>query len=309
MNILTGWLVALLVATQLSIGTNPLLHTMEQHLTKLVDATSNQKVSILPDIATYQPMPERKAGVSDPVVGAKAALIYDVSSGQYLYQKNANQQVAMASLTKLMSALTIMQRHRPDEIVTVPANLPTLGEADEKIGLQAGQQFTVSDLLRALLVQSANDAANALAVWDAGSVEGFAERMNDYGKSWGLQDSHFVNANGLDTDGHYSSAQDLQHLSSILLNSQVFRQIVNTQKTTIVDRSGHSYALTSTNQDLAISYVYGIKTGFTDNAGQSLILLGRKDGHELITVVLNSPDRFQESKNMLDWAFNNYIWK
>lgn len=306
---LLSWLIVLFTITQSSFGQNVVIKNAEQWLAHTAPSKLASQHSVVFRAASYQSIPQRKPNAPDPGIAAHSALIYDVSSGQYLYHKNDGQQVPMASLTKLMTALVIMQRHKPDEIVTIPDGLPQLGSADEALGFQPGEKFTVANMLQALLVQSANDAANALAVWDSGSIDAFAVQMNAYANQWGLSNSHFVDANGLDTPNHYSSAQDLQKLSSVLLNSKDFRTIVNTQKATITDQAGKSYALATTNQDLSLPYAYGIKTGFTDNAGQSLILLGRKDGHELITVVLNSPDRFQESKNMLDWAFNNYIWK
>jgi D-alanyl-D-alanine carboxypeptidase len=304
---IVSWLILLLIIVQVQFGGNNIIIKAQDWLANITKANLTHSQSF--EAATYQPTPQRKTGVSNPNIEAKAALIYDVGSGQYLYKKNDQAQLPMASVTKLMTALVIMQRHKPDEIVTIPNDLPGLGPADEALGFQPGEKFTVAQMLQALLIQSANDAANALATWDAGSIENFTAKMNDYAREWGLQNSHFESANGLDTPNHYSSAQDLQKLSSILLNSKVFRQVVNTQKTSITSEQGKTYQLTTINQDLNLSYVYGIKTGFTDNAGQCLVLLGRKDGHELITVVLNSPDRFQESKNMLDWAFNNYAWK
>ena len=307
---LFGWLIAMLVVAQGLLGHNSAIGSVENWLAHISTfKPNNSQGSIAFVAASYQTEPQRKQNSPDLNLGAHSALIYNVGSGQVLFHKNDNQQVPMASLTKLMTAMVIMQRHKPDDVVTIPDGLPPLGPADEALGLSPGEKFTVASMLQALLVQSANDAANALAVWDSGSIEGFTSQMNAYAKQWGLRDSNFVDANGLDTPNHYSSAQDLQKLSSILLSSKDFRTLVNTQKATITDMAGKSYVLTTTNQDLSLPYVYGIKTGFTDNAGQSLILLGRKDGHELITVVLNSPDRFQESKNMLDWAFNNYTWK
>lgn len=303
-----SWLVLLLIVVQVQISPNGLIAKAQDWLTSLSSAGKLNYSQVF-EAAKYQPMPERKASATDPAVAAKAALVYDVGSGKYLYQKNDNAKLPMASLTKLMTALVIMQSHKPDDVVTIPDGLPALGAADEALGFQPGEKFTVEQMLQALLIQSANDSANALAVWDAGSIEGFTAKMNQSAKAWDLENSQFNSVSGLDTPNHYASAKDLQKLSSILLNSKMFRDTIKSQKSTITAQSGKQYKLTTTNQDLSVPYIYGIKTGFTDKAGQCLILLGRKDGHEIITVVLNSPDRFQESKNMVDWAFNNYTWK
>ena len=265
--------------------------------------------------ATYIPVAYQTAPApkTSPTYGALAssALIYDVTTGQVLYEKNSSAKLPMASLTKLMAVLTIIQDHHNfNEVVTIPENLPVLGSADQKINIQPGEQFYLDDLLKATLIYSANDVANALAIWDAGSLEKFADKMNAQAQVWGLKESHFVNPTGLDTQNHYSSAHDLLSLSTILLQNPQLRTIVNTQKTSITTLGGKPYVLTTTNHDLSLPYVFGIKTGQTDAAGQCLILLGRNAAdHEIITVVLNSPDRFIESKNMVNYAFNNYIWK
>lgn len=257
----------------------------------------------------YKESPELKPNAIPINVAAKQAIIYDVGSGQALYKKNSEESVPIASLTKLMTAMVILQNHSPDEIVTVPSNLPALQVNDQKINLQAGEQLKLSEMMRALLVYSANDVANSLAIWDSGSINDFTSKMNAYAKTWNLNNSHFTNPTGLDEINNRSSSDDLLALSNILIKNNNFRQIVNTQSVTIYNTAGKPYALSTTNKDLGLSYVYGIKTGFTDLAGQCLILLAQKGGHEIVTVVLNSPDRFQESKNMIDYTFNNYIWK
>lgn len=257
----------------------------------------------------YTTMPYLKVGSPPYSAAAKSALIYDVISGKVIYSKNIDQSYAIASLTKLMTVLIIMQEHSPDETVIIPDNLPDLGSADQKINITPGEKFKLSELMKATLIYSANDVVNALAVWDSGSIEKFATKMNDYAKKWDLQNSHFTNPSGLDETGHVSSAQDLAKLSNILLHNNTFRTIINTQKATVQDLSGKTYNVTTTNQNLTLSYVYGIKTGFTENAGQSLVLLAQKNGHEIIALVLDSPDRFAETKNMVDYTFNNYIWK
>ncbi len=285
---------------------------------KLNNIISSLTQSPLPKIekVVYQSLPSsavavKRPGANNYVANAEAAEIYDVSSGTVLYSKNTSTQLPMASLTKITTVLTILNNHQNlDEIVTIPDNLPPLQAADQKIGITSGEQFTLRDLLKATLIYSANDAANALAIWDAGSTEAFAAKMNTQVENWGLKNTQYKNPTGLDAEGHYSTTEDLVTLSSILLHSPQIRQIVNTEKTTITSKTNKTYTLTSTNHDLALPNIYGIKTGQTDLAGECLILLGRnKAGHEIITVVLRSPNRFLESQNMVNYAFNNYIWK
>ncbi|MBA3679137.1 D-alanyl-D-alanine carboxypeptidase [Candidatus Saccharibacteria bacterium] len=299
---------ALLISIiQLTVAPNALLQSISSNLNHSSAITKESRIGYVN--TPYVTMPELKTGALPYASSAKAAIIYDVGSGKTLYEKSPTESIPIASLTKLMTALVIMQNHSPNEIVTIPKGLPVLGSADQKIGVVEGEKFKLSELMQALLVYSANDVANSLAVWDSGSIDGFTNKMNGYAKQWGLENSHYTNPTGLDETNHQSSTKDLLSLSTILLHNATFRKIVNTQKTTIHSEAQKPYTLTTTNHDLTVPYIYGIKTGLTDNAGQCLILLAQKGNHEIITVVLNSPDRFQESKNMVDYAFSNYLWK
>lgn len=292
---------------QFSFGANVILNSTAKLLADNSHQTASTKLPLTP--AKFTPAPELKPNSTALSAQAQEALVYDAASGKLLYAKNTNQPTSIASLTKLMTALTILQDHSPNEIVTIPSGLPVLTSDDQKLGVVAGEQFKLSELMKALLIYSANDVANSLAIWDAGSIEAFSGKMNSNAQKWGLNNSHFVNPNGLDQANHYSSAADILVIANVLLHNQDFKKIVNTQSTTITNTAGKSYLLTTTNKDLSLPYVYGIKTGFTELAGQCLVLLSQKNGHEIITVVLNSPDRFQESKNMVEYTFNNYVWK
>lgn len=261
------------------------------------------------DTYKYTPTAEQNTGVLELQTNAKVALIYDLTGKKVVYAKAVNDPVAIASLTKLMTALVVMQNHSPNEIVTIPEDLPELSAEDQKIGIKSGEQFQLSSLMSALLVHSANDVANALAIWDSGSVANFSSKMNNYARQWGLDSSNFSNPSGLDEAGHSSSASDLLVLATILMQDPDFKTIVNTQSTVIKNTNNKSYQLTTTNKLLNLPYVYGIKTGFTREAGQSLMLLAEKDSHQIVTLVLNSPDRFTESNNMIKYTFDNYSWK
>lgn len=255
------------------------------------------------------PKPTIKPNMKPLAISAQAGMIMDPATSEVIVEKSGHEQLAPASLTKLMTALVIMDRHKPDEIVEVENQFSSTQADAQKVGLKVGQKFRLSDLMQMLLVYSANDAAEALAVYDAGSVEAFVNRMNEYSAKLGLDDSHFENPTGLDATNHYSSAADLASMARILLHNQSFRTIVRQPRGVVQSLGGTNFSFASTNQLLAYPYIIGLKTGKTEQAGECLVTLSAKDGHELITVVLNSPNRFQESKNMVDWAFANTIWK
>jgi len=241
-------------------------------------------------------------------VGASSAVIYDLDSGVKLYNKAGDQQRPIASITKLMTALVIMDAHAPSEVVTV-GNIPELAIYDQKIGITWTEKFKLIDMMKALLIYSANDAANALAIYDSGSIDAFTNKMNAKASQWGLKNSKFVNPSGLDQAGAYSSADDILTLAGLLYKNQIFRDIVGTSSDQIYDLQGKPYKLVTTNKLLGQYGVIGMKTGYTIAAGECLITVAQRGDHRIMTVVLGSPDRFQESKSMIDWSFNNYIWQ
>ena len=258
-------------------------------------------------LVAYQPAPLASTGrVFD--AEASSAMVYDSSSGSVIYEKSADTQRPIASINKLMTALVIMESHKPNEVVVIK-DLPELGPYDQKIDIKNGEEFELSELLKATLIHSANDAANALAIYDSGSIEEFAKKMNQKGQEWGLKNSKYSNANGLEGGDDYSSARDVATLASLLIQNKYFGDIVSTKSQYISNLAGKEYLLTTTNKILGQGGVIGMKTGYTLKAGQCLVTLAERGGNQIITVVLDSPDRFQESKSMIDWAFNNYIWQ
>lgn len=287
-------------------GPNVLLSKIQQ-LQPINETGEQKKIGF--EMISYMPSAQQNINSVPLQSDAKVALIYDLTGKKVLYSKAEEDSVPVASLTKLMTALVIMKQHSPEEIVTIPDGLPKLDTDDQKLNIQPGDQFRLSDLMNALLIYSANDVANALAIWDSGSIENFSTKMNDYAKQWELDKSNFSNPNGLDEINHKSSASDILVLATILIQNDEFKKIINTQSKTIQNLDGKKYQLTTTNKLLNLPYVYGIKTGFTKEAGQSLVLLAEKDDHQIITLVLNSPDRFTESNNMIKYTFDNYSWK
>jgi len=287
----------LLLASMTSTGTNP---GFDDSLIKSFDETSLLEIN---------PIPRLKQKSLAPDIQAKAAIIMDYDTGILLYEKNINEQLPMASLTKIMTAILIMENHDLDDIVTVKSDFKDLEGV--RIWLKQNEKLTVESLLKALLIRSAGDAAIALAEYHSGSVEAFADAMNVRAVELNLNNTNFKNPIGLDEDDHYSSAYDLAQLARYAMKMREFRDIVRLDSATIESVDGRfSYNFESTNY-LLNSYlnILGVKTGTTAGAGQSLINLARNDaGREVIAVLLNSPSRFQENKSMIDWAFRSYLW-
>ncbi|MFZ5391972.1 MAG: D-alanyl-D-alanine carboxypeptidase family protein [Patescibacteria group bacterium] len=249
--------------------------------------------------------------ISQPVVDAQAIAIIDAKTATLLYAKNADEKRAIASVTKLMTALVALDNLKTnDAIVVQPQDVeiePTT------MNLTIGESITVGDLMRGLLIVSANDAALTLGrVAGDGDLDNFVKMMNEKASKMGLKNSHFSNPHGLDQDGLYSSAKDMALIAKNAIDNPIIAEIVSTKETTVTSIDGSiSHSLKNTNK-LLDSYlnVYGVKTGFTDNAGQVLITAAtNKDGDKIICVVLGSNDRFQDSKVLIDWTFGNFYWE
>ena len=271
----------------------------------VVGTKENNKIPFVKQPYSTQPTPKSNYKKFNPL--ASASVIYDTGSGTNLLEKDISTPRPIASLAKLMTALVIMESHKPNEVVTI-GKLPALGPEDQKLGLVEGEEITVEELLKAILIYSANDAANALAIYDSGSVEDFSKKMNDKAKLWGMTNSNFDEPSGLSSK-NTSTPKDLIKLASVLSTNQTFKEITSTTNSKIFNQDGKAYTLTTTNKILGSGGVVGMKTGYTLDAGQCLITAVERNGRRIITVVLNSPDRFQESKNMIEWAFNNHIWQ
>lgn len=253
-------------------------------------------------------IPTLKTGKIEPVIYADAAYSMDLTSNTILYTKNEHDKLAIASLTKLMTAYIILEEEEMDEVVTVSSK--AAATEGSQIWLGQGETITIESLLYGLLIQSGNDCAVALAEYNAGSEENFINKMNQKARQLGLNETYFTSASGLDDQG-YSSAGDLAFLSMYLLKNDFIREITSLSSATITGADGYpTHSLTSTNELLG-SYlnVKGLKTGKTYGAGECLITVAENDhGHEILTVMLGSEDRFGESKLLLDWIYNSYTW-
>ncbi len=233
-----------------------------------------------------------------PRLSASGAMLIDADSGQELFSIAPNVRRPMASLTKIMTALIIVERHSLDEIVTVA---PIAEEVKgSTIGLVAGQRLSVRSLLYALLLPSANDAAYALAVFDSRSVGGFVQRMNQRAESLGLKNTHFTNPAGLDHPDQYSTPRDLAWLTVAALKNDDIRTIVSTRTARISASDGKEYSLKNTNEMLHYNAnVFGVKTGTTDKAGECLIILFTERDHPYLFILLGSSERYVDGLKKL----------
>ncbi len=258
-------------------------------------------------VATPAALPVKVPSAGQPVVQAKSALVLDLPSNTELFAKDADTQRPIASLTKLMTALLVTERLAPQQVVTIPT--VSTGVEESRMGLVTGEQLTVRDLLAGMLISSANDAAEVLAVTVSGASQQFAELMNQRAKQLGMEHTHFENPSGFDAGANYSTARDLAVLARAAVASEQIRSLVGQKELTVRSQQGTEYPLRSTDELLG-SYlpIAGLKTGTTDAAGPCLLTLLSSGDRQLLAVVLNSPDRFQENKAMLDWALRSYRW-
>lgn len=244
---------------------------------------------------------QRQALLQPPTVSAEAYLLYDVDTNQLLLTKNSHATLAPASLTKLMTALLVLEYADLSATVTIQSSDLVGGTV---MGLRVGETLTVEQLLWGALLPSGNDAATALARQVGGTVSAFVELMNTRAQELGLAETHFANPHGLDAAGHTSSAADLLTLTRQLWHSTLFRQIVATQSTEV---AGHS--LRNTNELLGLdNRTNGVKTGTTDLAGQCLVAGLQDDGHQIFVVVLNSRDRYADTQALITYYTTHYRW-
>ncbi len=240
-----------------------------------------------------------------PEISAQAFLIYDLDADQLLLAQNIDAALAPASLTKLMTALLVLEQAQLTATVTIQGS-DLVGGAS--MGLGAGETLTVEQLLWGLLIPSGNDAATALARHVGGTVDAFVEMMNRRAEALGLAATHFVNPHGLDTAGHTTSAADLLVMTKQAWHFPLFRQIVAVAETEI---AGHP--LRNTNELLggllgADSTINGIKTGTTDLAGECLVAGFSPNGHQLFIIVLKSSQRYLDTQALYTYYQANYTW-
>ncbi len=239
-------------------------------------------------------------------ISAQSAVLIEASTGRIIYSQNANKQLPMASTTKIMTALVALEKMPLDTVIKISAD--AVGIEGSSIYLYEGERLTLEELLYALMLESANDAAVAIAIAVAGSVDEFAALMNQKAEALGLKSTHFANPHGLDADDHYTTSYELAIITAAALENDVFREIVSTKKKTIPMRNGEGTRVLVNHNKLLRSYdgAIGVKTGFTKKSGRCLVSAAERDGLRLIAVTIGAPDDWHDHSLMLDYGFATY---
>lgn len=242
-----------------------------------------------------------------PKTNSRRYIVYDRISKSMIIGKNEDVKSAMASTTKIMTSIVILEKADLDEMVTVSAKAG--GTGGSRLGLKKGDKASVKNLLYGLMLRSGNDAAVALAEHVGGSVKGFAELMNEKASELGLTNTHFVTPHGLDDANHYTTALELAKLTDYAMDNETFAKIVGTKSTTIYINN-QSRQINNTNELLGVlNGVVGVKTGFTNNAGRCLVTETKRNNMDIITIVLGADtkkDRTKDSVNLIEYTFSKY---
>ncbi len=237
-------------------------------------------------------------------VSARSAILIEAETGKVLYAENAHQKLPMASTTKIMTALVALENGDMTDIVTVDAS--AYGTEGSSIYLHLEEEIALKDLLYGLMLSSGNDAAVAIAVHIGGGTQAFADMMNKKAMELGAYSTNFITPNGLHDDAHYTTAYDLARIAAAAMNNRSFREIVSTE---YYRAETGEIARTFKNKN-RILWEYpggtGVKTGYTKAAGRCLVFSSEQNGMELIGVVLNCPNMFEDAKAMLDYGFDTF---
>ena len=256
----------------------------------------------LPTAAVITDVPS----VYPPIVSAQSAVLMEAESGDVILGISEDTPLPMASTTKIMTALVALQLASPETVITVDPQ--AVNVEGSSIYLTEGETLTLEQLLYAILLESANDAAMAIAIGTAGSVEAFAEQMNQTAAALGLSHSHFVNPHGLDAEEHYTTAHDLALIARTALQNELLKTIMSTKKATIPHAGTDSSRLLVNHNKLLRAYegCIGVKTGFTKRSGRCLVSAAEREGVTLIAVTLNAPDDWNDHTALLDFGFSQY---
>lgn len=252
---------------------------------------------------------ETSSNITDvPDINARHSVVIDRKSKQILYGKKETEKCKMASTTKIMTAIVVLENSNLSDIVTISKKSANIGGS--RLGLSTNDKITVENLLYGLLLCSGNDAAVALAEHVGGSVEGFADLMNKKVLELNLCATNFVTPHGLDNDDHYTNAYELAIITDYALQNQIFKKIVGTKNYTII-LNGYPKNISNTNELLGnLSGVYGVKTGFTNGANRCLVTCCKRADLDIICVVLGCDTkkfRTQDSIKLINYIFNNYL--
>ena len=238
--------------------------------------------------------------VKAAALSAQKAVLMDAATGRILYEKNADDRSLIASTTKIMTALVVAEQCNVLDRVRIPKE--AVGIEGSSMYLQEGEILTVQELLYGLMLHSGNDAAVALAIYCGGTVEGFAELMNDKARELGMHDSHFANPHGLDAPNHYSTAKDLAILAAYAMQNPIFVMTVSTKSVTV----GSRYLRNHNKLLWRLEGANGIKTGYTKAAGRILVSGVKRQGRQLLCVTIDAPDDWNDHVHLLEQGFTHY---
>ena len=233
-------------------------------------------------------------------ISAENAILLDATTGRVLYAVKADERSLIASTTKIMTALVVCERCNVLDRVKIPSQ--AVGVEGSSMYLREGEVLAVQELLYGMMLHSGNDAATALAIYCGGTVEGFAELMNDKARVLGLENTHFVNPHGLDAPDHYSTARDLAVLAAYAMENPIFARTVSAKSVRVGERS-----LTNHNKLLwSVDGADGVKTGYTRAAGRILVSSATRDGRRLICVTINDGNDWADHRELLEMGFSKY---
>lgn len=240
------------------------------------------------------------------VTTSNAECVIDVYSLRVLSENNSSKKMPMASTTKILTAITVIENFNLDTVITVPKQ--AVGVEGSSIYLREGEKLTVKELLYGLMLRSGNDCAECLALSLCDNRSDFISLMNETAKNYGAINSNFVNPHGLHHDNHYTTAYDLALISANAMKNQTFREIVSTKRISI-SNDGYDYKRVLINKNKMLNMVdgaTGIKTGYTKKAGRCLVSSVKRNGFEVVSVVLNSPNMWERSTEIINNAFDKY---
>lgn len=273
----------------------------EQEYQKLIGATENEDNNLI-----------EKSGIKDLSLHSKASLLLDASNNRVLYEENGYKEMAMASTTKIMTCIVALENAKLDSVVNVSAYASKMPDVQLKI--RAGEQYYLKDMLYALMLESHNDVAVAVAEHVGGSVEGFANMMNDKARSIGCTNTNFVTPNGLDANQHYTTARDLAVIASYAIKNENFIEITNTTSHSFQEiTKGRKFVVMNKNRFLyMMEGAIGVKTGFTNDAGYCFVGAIKRPDKTLISVVLgcgwppNKSLKWHDTKELMNYGIDHY---
>lgn len=299
---------ALLLTVGFLVGTPRAVKVVESNLTFLGNQPQEKLVPIIQEAKGLEKSPQAKATGELPALNlkSKAVLAKDFDTDQVFFEKNMDVRLSPASTTKIMTALVAVEHYKPADILTVTQDSLIGGST---MGLKLGEQLTFRSLLYGMMLNSGNDAAFTIAANYPGGILAFVSKMNQRAGELGLGNTHFDNPAGFDSPTHYSSASDLFIIGKAAVENAQLAKVVATKETSVIswDKS-NAHTLKNLNKLLQEEGVLGIKTGYTEGAGESFVGLIERENHKIITIVLNSEDRFGETKSLINWVYDNFSW-